>query len=128
MSLLSNLAESVQNLPTLAWDLGTFLQNAANTLKQWGGYLIVLIGVVMIIVGIYQIAKGFISHGKTQTNWFVAIALLILGGALMVGGWSWVAGIASGGKQTIDDLGNGGTGGAGGAGGTIIPMLLSYFR
>lgn len=90
-----------------AWDLGSFLQNATTTLKEWGGYLIILIGVVMVIASVYQIAKGLITHGKGQpTNWAIAIVLLILGGAFMVGGFSFVSNIASGGKQTIEDLGN----------------------
>ena len=102
---------------TGGWDLTTFLGNATAQLEIWGGLLMVLLGVVMIIVAIWRIAKGLISHGKTQTNWFVAIALLLLGGALAgLGGgraaWEWVSGIAKGGKQTIDDLGT-----------TIIPML-----
>lgn len=99
----------------MAWDLGSFLQNATQTLKDWGGYLIILIGVVMVIAAVYQIAKGLMSHGKTQTSWPIAIILLILGGAFMVGGFSFVSNIASGGKKTIEDLGQ-----------TIIPMLPMF--
>lgn len=91
----------------MAWDLGSFLQNATSTLKTWGGYLIILIGVVMVVWSVVMIARGLISHGKTQTSWPVAIILLILGGAFMVGGFSFVSNIAAGGKQTIEDLGNG---------------------
>lgn len=94
------------------WDLGNFLQNATNTIKTWGGYLITLIGVVMIIVAVYQIAKGLIGHGKQgqPTNWFVVIGLLIIGGALSVaGGFLWVSNIAQGGKKTIEDLGKAST-------------------
>lgn len=91
----------------MSWDLGSFLQNAASTLKTWGGYLIVLIGVVMVVWSVVMIARGLISHGKTQVSWPVAIILLILGGAFMVGGFSFVSNIASGGKKTIEDLGNG---------------------
>ena len=105
----------LMNTVPMAWDLGSFLQNATETLKQWGGYLIILIGVVMVIASVYQIAKGLISHGKTQTNWAIAIILLILGGAFMVGGFSFVSNIASGGKKTIEDLGQ-----------TILPMLTSF--
>lgn len=91
----------------MAWDLGSFLQNATSTLKTWGGYLIILIGVVMVVWSVVMIARGLISHGKTQVSWPVTIILLILGGAFMVGGFSFVSNIASGGKQTIEDLGNG---------------------
>lgn len=91
----------------MAWDLGSFLQNATSTLKTWGGYLIILIGVVMVVWSVVMIARGLISHGKTQTSWPVAIILLILGGAFMVGGFSFVSNIAAGGKHTIEDLGDG---------------------
>lgn len=94
-------------MPTLAWDIGTFLQNATKTIKQWGSYLIILIGVVLIIVAVWQIAKGLISHGKGQTNWAVAIIMLVIGGALMAGGFGLVSTIASGGGQTINELGAG---------------------
>lgn len=91
-----------------SWDLGNFLQNAKSTLQTWGSYLIMLIGVVMVIASVYMIAKGLITHGKGQpVSWPVAIILLILGGAFLTGGWAFVNDIASGGEQTIRDLGNG---------------------
>lgn len=91
----------------MAWDLTNFLSNSTSQLKTWGGMAFTLIGVVMIIVAIVKIAKALISHGKTQTSWPINIALLLVGGALSIGGaWGWVSGIAQGGKQTIDDLGN----------------------
>lgn len=93
----------------LNWDLGSFLENATTRLKDWGGLFIVLIGVVMIVVGVFQIGSGLMSGGKKQVNWFIAIALLIIGGALMVGGWGFVSKIAGGGKKTIEDLGTGAT-------------------
>lgn len=95
--------------PTLAWDLGTFLDNAAKTLKSWGGLFFVLIGMVMLIIGIYKIASGLISHGKKQVEWVPAIVLILVGGALAAFGgnaaWKWISDIASGGKKTINDLG-----------------------
>lgn len=102
-----------------AWDLGTFLQNAKTTIEKWGGYFIMLLGVIMVVVAVYQAAKGLINPQKAQTNWLIVASLLILGGALTVGGYTWVSGIASGGKTTIDDLGGGGV---------ILPMLKTYFR
>ena len=88
------------------WSLDNFLQNAAGTAKTWGGYFIVLMGIIMIIVAAWQIGSGLMSHGKKQTNWAVAIVLLILGGAFAVGGFNFVANIASGGADTINSLGS----------------------
>lgn len=115
MDVLNMAGITAMTAVPMAWDLGSFLQHATETLKQWGGYLIILIGVVMVVFSVYQIAKGLISHGKTQTNWAVAIILLVLGGAFMVGGFQFVANIASGGRKTIEDLGQ-----------TILPMLTTF--
>lgn len=101
------------------WDLGTFLQNAKKTIETWGGYFIMLLGVIMVVVAVYQAAKGLISPQKAQTNWLIVAFLFILGGGLSIGGYQWVAGISQGGKKTIDDLGGGGT---------ILPMLKTYLR
>lgn len=92
---------------TGGWDLGTFLKSATSTLKEWGGYFVILVGVVMLIAGVFQIAKGLISHGRTQVNWFVCFTLIILGGAFMTGGWGFISTISSGGQKTIEDLGTG---------------------
>lgn len=88
------------------WSIGTFLQNSSKTLQSWGGYLVVLIGVVMMIVSVYMIAKGLITHGKGQPiSWPVAIILLILGGAFSVSGWGLVTQFAQGGADTVSGLG-----------------------
>ena len=97
------------------FDIEQFLINSAAKLKTWGGLLLILIGVVMMI-----------SHGKKQVSWAVCIIMLILGGALCSFGmgddaWNWVQGIAKGGKETIDDLG-----GAGGGGGGTTPTIINW--
>lgn len=108
------------------WSITAFLENLSDQLVEWGGLIMLLLGVVMVIVAVYQIASGLMSHGKKQTNWFVAAGLLLLGGALVAGGgagtWTWVTDIAAGGKNTIDDLGSQGNGG------TIINMLPFIFK
>lgn len=90
---------------TMDWDVGTFLRNATSTVKSWGGLVVILIGVVMVIAAVLKAAHGLMSHGKVQTNWAIVILLLILGGAFMVGGFTFVSNIASGGKKTLEELG-----------------------
>lgn len=90
----------------LDWDLTSFLTNSTNQLQTWGGLVISLIGVIMIIAGVYQLAKGLMSQGRGQTNWAVVVLLIIVGGAFIAGGWKLVSDIASGGEKTIRDLGN----------------------
>ena len=104
----------IGNVLMATWDVGSFLQNLGNVLKTWGSYIVTIIGVIMVIAAAYQIAKGLISHGKTQTNWAVTILLLIIGGALMsIGGWDLLVNVAQGGKTTIENIGSGTAGGSG---------------
>ena len=95
------------NMVTAAWDIGSFLENSAAQIKEWGGLIIILVGIVMIITASVKIAMGLANHGKQQVNWFLLILLFLIGGAFSVGGYSFVSNIAEGGKKTIEDLGGG---------------------
>lgn len=130
----SMLLSASLGLPA-TFDVEAFLTNSITKLKAWGGLLIILIGVVMMVVAIWKIGSGLISHGKKQVSWAVCIIMLILGGALASFGlsgtnaWAWVQGIAEGGKNTIDDLGSGGGAGGGaggGGGGGATPTIIHW--
>jgi len=89
------------------FDILKFLNNTANYLKQVGHYIMVLAGVILVIVAVVQIAKGFASGGRGQVNWVMSIACLLVGGMLIFGGWNLATGIASMGADTIEQLGTG---------------------
>lgn len=93
------------------WDIGSFLTNSATQLRTWGNILIVLIGVALIIWSAVQIARGLMSKNSQQVSWPKNIIMLIVGGAFVAGGFALMSTLASGGKQTLVDLGNAGSGG-----------------
>lgn len=98
-----------------SWSINKFLNNLGLSMQTWGQYIVFAIGGAMVIGAAYFIAKGLMSQGRGQTNWAMTILLLIVGGAFMAsatGGWSLLQSIASGSKETIEDLG-----------GVILPML-----
>lgn len=116
------------------WQISSFLKASQETLAYYGSIVTSIIGVAMVIVGIFQVAKNLISHGKGQTNWVVTFALILVGGALaIVGGWRMIGNFAEGSKTTLDNMakgsaetsggeitdpfnqGGGGSGGGGGA-------------
>lgn len=93
-------------LVTGAWDLRTFLENSFDTLGEWFSLAVMILGICAVAWSIWMITSGLMSQGKKQTNWAVAIILLLVGGALsMTTGFQFVQDIASGGKETIEDLG-----------------------
>lgn len=104
---MSNL---MQLMPVLmAWDIDSFLKKLGDKLQVWGALIFIILGVVMLIVAIYKLATGLMSHGKGQSpNWFVVLLLFLAGGALVAAGtdsFKWVKDIAEGGKATIEGLG-----------------------
>ena len=68
------------------WKINNVLNNTTNNLRSWGGLVMVIVGVVMCIVGIFKIAQALISHGKTQANWVINIMLILVGALFCIGG------------------------------------------
>ena len=91
-----------------AWTFGKMLSAIQKTVGNYGKVIVGIIGLVMVLVSIYQIAKNLISHGKAQTNWVITFALLLVGGVLMLSnGWSVIKSVTTGGSSTINNLGQG---------------------
>lgn len=67
------------------WSINNVLNHTKERLVDWGSILIMVIGVVMIIVGIFKIAQALISHGKTQVNWVINILLIVIGALFCAG-------------------------------------------
>ncbi|KIA73399.1 hypothetical protein ANMWB30_23260 [Arthrobacter sp. MWB30] len=117
MNAFANLAtratESVlstrplSTLPTAEWDLKSFFDNAGEYAKTVGGSFLMALGIVAIIVGAYKGIKKLISGQQNNDNWVTVALLIIIGGAIAVGGFNLVFTVGSGGKTTIEDLGGG---------------------
>lgn len=90
------------------WSVSGLLKAFRQSVTGYVQIIIVAVGVVMVGVGVYQIAKNLISHGKGQTNWVVTAALIMVGGMLMLsGGWTVLEDIGTGSKNTLDNMGKG---------------------
>lgn len=109
-TIIQSAGETVDapSLPLGAWDLVSFLGNAKNYLNVVGGALISLIGLIILIVAIVFLAKNLFGNGQGQSHsWIKVVVMIIIGGALLTGGIVLITNIASGGEQTIKDLGEG---------------------
>ena len=103
-------APAQAELPTAAWDLTSFLENAKSQIQLWGGALLMLLGAVGLVWGGVLLIRKLIANPQTsgqQSSWGTVALLVLAGGALATGGWQLVSTIGSGGQQTIEDLGGG---------------------
>lgn len=88
--------------------MGKFIGSVQSTLGNWGSIIVSIIGVVMVVVGIYKVAKNLMSHGKGQNSWAVAIALILVGGALAIsGGWKTVESLVKTGNESVKKFSQG---------------------
>lgn len=98
------------DLPTGAWDLTSFLQNAKSAIQGWGGGLLMLLGVAGLVWGGVLLIKKLMANPQTagqQQGWGTIALLILVGGALATGGFQLVSTVGSGGEKTITDLGGG---------------------
>lgn len=86
------------------FNINGILKGAAHSMTTWMRYIVLIIGLVIMGIGIFKLAKSFMNHGKGQTSWALAIICIFVGGALAIGGFKFLTKVASGGEQTLKDL------------------------
>ncbi|WP_460802219.1 hypothetical protein [Nocardiopsis aegyptia] len=64
-------------------------------------------GTVGVIWGGVLLIKKLMASQQDQTSWIKILGLILVGGALMAGGFGLISNIAEGGQTTIEDLGGG---------------------
>ena len=90
----------------MGWNIIKFLQTVKNTIGDAAMWIVAIIGAIMFIVGIWLIAKGLMSQGRGQTNWVLAIVLLVLGALLGFGaGFGLLTDFANNTADVVNDLG-----------------------
>ena len=100
MNLLMNMV--------MDWSIDSLLNSVQSKIGTWGQILVVIIGLVMVIAGVFKIAKGLMSHGQGQVNWVLNIALILIGGVLAFGsGWAILEQMGTGTETTLNELGQG---------------------
>ena len=106
--VLTRLAQFMSTSTTQnKFSINNFLNNLKASLGTWGSVIVVIIGLVMVIVAVFNIAKGLMSGGRGQVNWVMNIALFFIGGALAFGGgWALLQNVSGAGSATIMDLGS----------------------
>ena len=94
------------------FDIGKFFSNLTEKAKEWGGYFIAFLGLVLVIIGIVQIVKAFASHGRGQVNWLMTLGMILVGGFLLASSMGGVLNFANIGVKTLEQTAEGGGEGA----------------
>lgn len=90
------------------WTLDRFLNNLLRNGRTWGGTICMLIGLVMLIAGVYKAAKKLIQgQAGGQTSWVTVGLLIMFGAVLLAGGFGLVNSIGTGLGDTLKALGEG---------------------
>ena len=93
------------------FDLGELLANLIGKSKNYGGGLIIVIGIIMIVVAAFKIGKGLMTQGKPNAqpiNWFLCAGLLVVGCMFAFGGFKSMSNLSKSLGTTVDDLTGGG--------------------
>ncbi len=85
-------------------DLGKFFVNLAAKAKEWGGYFLIFLGVILLIWAGIMIFKAFAQHGRGQSNWLMIVFMVLIGGYMMVKGFQGMEQLADIGASTIEQL------------------------
>ena len=113
-------------LPFDGWSLDQFLSGAYDKMLSWVGYIILIVGAILLGIGVFQMLKKFGSGGQGGMSWVLIIIMLCVGGALMGGGISFVYKLTKGTQSTIESMGGAGSNNSSqknGAGDTLSIIL-----
>ena len=95
-----------EHADTTSWSIEKFAENAKEKIGQWGGLIIILMGLLMMVVGAIKIGKGLMTHGQGQpTNWVINILLVVAGGCFAVFGFGLFRNFGEMAAQDLEQLG-----------------------
>ena len=93
-----------------SWDLETFFNNSTDYTQTVGGAFLALIGIAGLTWGGFLLVRKLMGgQSAQQDSWFKIVALILVGGAMLFGGMTLLLNFAQGGKDTIENFGNGST-------------------
>lgn len=92
------------------------LSNLANSfILPFGKALAVSVGVLLVVISVYQVGKFLFAVGRAQISWLRVAAMCIIGSCMFTatptendGGWEWVRDIiVSGAKESVETASEG---------------------
>lgn len=99
---------SMYGVMASGFDPMTFLRNTFETMKTGGVLIVNIAGGLLLFAGAIMLIMKILKKGQDQMSWIWPIAALLVGGAfVLMANWQAFSNIASGGKETFEQLQNG---------------------
>lgn len=109
-SILNNIYVNGLLLASSGWKLDRFFTKLIESAKQYGGYLLILVGICALVWSIVQAFRKYVfNDNEVRTGPIVLLLGAIFGAAFAFGGWTLASNIGQGLSDTAVDFGNGGT-------------------
>lgn len=112
---IGDLADSAGGTTTLEMAKHGLSIIAKDFIVPFGTMLAVSVGVLLVVIAVFQIAKHFHGKGKSQISWIKVAAMAVIGSVLFTatptnndGGWTWIRDkIVGGTKDSIINIADG---------------------
>lgn len=105
---------------TAGWTLDNALRNFQHFLQRDGGYVLAIVGVLLILFAGFKFAKAIWGQQEKGKNATIGGIAIVVGGAMLFGGWGLFSTMANGGNTTVQQMGGGFTL-------PIVTVLQSFF-
>lgn len=115
--MLDLLNDSMNSMVFGAWDPMNVLDGAQDWLKKGGAKFLTVLGIIAIIWGGWYLFRTVIASQQKGRFVGLAIAALVIGAILAVGGMKFLHDVSSGGYKGVKEVG----------GGVIMPYLQTIF-
>lgn len=96
------------NAPVMPkYTFSEWASNMPNAFRTWGSAIILLIGIVSLIYGVYRAFQGLKAGdqgGHTPVKWPKVFGLILLGGLCMAGGLGFWINVSKDAQTNIDEM------------------------
>ena len=76
----------------------------SNDIGYWASIIVVIFGVIAILVSVYMLVTGLISHGRKSVMWVLVFVAFIVGSVLCVAGWNGLSNVAGAAYNTVTSV------------------------
>lgn len=104
--MFNGISAAAISVPLAGWSIENLLDGFYQQMTSWVSYIVLIAGIILLGVGVFQLVKKFTSGGQGGgLSWVMIIIMLLVGGVLVAGGLNFVFKLTKSAKSSIDSMG-----------------------